>query len=208
ALGAITRGTTITVAITVTTPATPTTLTNTSSVTSSTTDPVATNNSSTVLTVVQPLVCASPGRDGTGGTLTGIVNAYYPPANTGALAAGATSVVLGPAAAGGAQTAIAAGDLLLIIQPQDAAINSTNTGAYGDGSPGDPASGWTSLNNSGNFEFVTASSAIAVTGGTLNFQATGAGGGLLNAYTSAAYIAGTHGQRTYQVIRVPQYTSA
>ncbi len=208
ALGAITRGTTITVAITVTAPATPTTLTNTSTVTSSTTDPVAANNSSTVLTVVQPLVCASPGRDGTGGTLTGIVNAYYPPANTEALAAGSTSVVLGPAAAGGAQTAIAAGDLLLFIQAQDAAINSTNTGAYGDGFPGDPASGWTSLNNSGNFEFVTATSAVVVTGGTLNFQGTGASSGLLNTYTSAAYIAGTQGQRKYQVIRVPQYSSA
>jgi uncharacterized repeat protein (TIGR01451 family) len=208
ALGAITRGTTITVAITVTTPASPTTLTNTSSVTSSTTDPVAANNSSTVLTVVQPLVCASPGRDGTGGTLTGIVNAYYPPANTGALAAGSTSVALGPAAAGGAQTPIAAGDLLLFIQAQDAAINSTNTGAYGDGFPGDPASGWTSLNNSGNFEFVTATGAVAVTGGTLTFQGTGASSGLLNTYTSAAYIAGTQGQRKYQVIRVPQYSSA
>jgi uncharacterized repeat protein (TIGR01451 family) len=207
-LGAITRGTTITVAITVTTPASPTTLTNTSSVTSATTDPVATNNSATVLTVVQPLVCASPGRDGAGGTLTGIVNAYYPPANTGALAAGLTSVALGAAAAGGAQTPIAAGDLLLFIQPQDAAINSTNTGAYGDGFPGDPGSGWTSLNNSGNFEFVTATNAVPVTGGTLNFQGTGAGGGLLNTYTSAAYIAGTQGQRTYQVIRVPQYSSA
>ena len=208
ALGAIIRGTTITVAITVTAPATPTTLTNTSSVTSSTTDPVSTNNSATVLTVVQPLVCASPGRDGSGGTLTGIVNAYYPPANTGALAAGSTSIVLGPAAAGGAQTPIAAGDLLLFIQAQDAAINSTNTGAYGDGFPGDPASGWTSLNNSGNFEFVTATSAVAITGGTLNFQGTGANSGLLNTYTSAAYVAGTQGQRKYQVVRVPQYSSA
>ncbi|MGC1616368.1 MAG: C25 family cysteine peptidase [Candidatus Acidiferrum sp.] len=208
ALGTITRGTTITIAITVTAPASPTTLTNTSSVSSSTTDPVSVNNSGTVLTVVQPLVCASPGRDGAGGTLTGIVNAYYPPAN-GALAAGSTSVVLGAAAAGGALTPIAAGDLLLFIQAQDAAINSTNTGAYGDGFPGDPGSGWTVLNNSGNFEFVTATSAVPITGGTLNFQGTGgANGGLLNTYTKAAYIAGTQGQRTYQVIRVPQYSSA
>ena len=207
ALGAITRGTTITVAITITAPATPTTLTNTSSVATSTTDPVSANNSATVLTVVQPLVCASPGRDGSGDTLTGIVNAYYPPAN-GALAAGSTSVVLGAAAVGGAQTPIAIGDLLLFIQAQDAAINATNTGAYGDGFPGDPGSGWTKLNNSGNFEFVTATSAVPVTGGTLNFQGTGANSGLLNTYTKAAYIAGTQGQRTYQVIRVPQYSSA
>ncbi|MGB8473354.1 MAG: C25 family cysteine peptidase [Candidatus Acidiferrum sp.] len=207
ALGAVTRGTTITVAITITAPASPTTLTNTSSVSSSTTDPVSANNSATVLTVVQPLVCASPGRDGAGGTLTGIINTYYPPAN-GKLAAGSTSVTLGVAAAAGAQTPIAAGDLLLFIQAQDAAINATNTGAYGDGFPGNPGSGWTNRNNSGNFEFVTATGAVPVTGGTLNFQGTGAGGGLLNTYTEAAYIAGTQGQRTYQVIRVPQYSSA
>ncbi|HYL61358.1 MAG TPA: C25 family cysteine peptidase [Candidatus Methylomirabilis sp.] len=207
ALGAINRGTPITVTITVTAPASPTTLTNTASVSSSTTDPVAANNSATVLTVVQPLVCASPGRDGVGGTLTGIVNTYYPPANAGTLAAGSTSVALGAAAAGGAQTPIAAGDLLLFIQAQDAAINSTNTGAYGDGFPGDPASGWTALNNSGNFEFVTATNAVPVGGGTLNFQGTGPTGGLLNTYTSAAATAG-QGQRTYQIIRVPQYSSA
>ena len=206
-LGAITRGTTITVAITVTAPATPTTLTNTSTVSTSTTDPVSANNSATTLTVVQPLVCATPGKDNSPGTLTGIVNAYYPPA-TGALAAGSTSVVLGPAAAGGAQTGISPGDLLLFIQAQDAAINSTNTGAYGDGFPGDPASGWTAINNSGNFEFVTATSTVAVGGGTLTFIGTGANSGLLNTYTSAAYVAGTQGQRTYQVIRVPQYASA
>ena len=208
ALGAINRGTPITVVIIVTAPASPITLTNAGNVTSSTTDPVAVNNSATVLTVVQPLVCASPGRDGSGGTLTGIVNAYYPPANTGALAAGSTSVALGAAAPSGAQTPIAVGDLLLFIQPQDAAINSTNTGAYGDGFPGNPGSGWTSLNNSGNFEFVTATNSVPITGGTLNFQGTGATSGLLNTYTNAAYIAGTQGQRKYQVIRVPQYTSA
>ena len=206
-LGAITRGTTITVAITVTAPATPTTLMNTSTVSTTTTDPVSTNNSATTLTVVQPLVCATPGKDNSPGTLTGIVNAYYPPAN-GALAAGSTSVVLGAAAGGGAQTAIAPGDLLLFIQAQDAAINSTNTGAYGDGFPGDPGSGWTAINNSGNFEFVTATSTVPVGGGTLTFIGTGAGSGLLNTYTKAAYVAGTQGQRTYQVIRVPQYASA
>jgi uncharacterized repeat protein (TIGR01451 family) len=205
-LGLITTTTPVTVTIVVTTPATPATLTNTPSVTSTPTDPVAANNSASVLTVVQPLVCASPGRDGAGGTLTGVLNAYYPPAN-GTLAAGSTSVTLGAAAAAGAQKAIAAGDLLLFIQIQDATINSTNTGAYGDSVPGDPASGWTNLNNAGNFEFVTATNAVPVTGGTLNFQGTGSTGGLLNTYTKAAFIA-TQGQRTYQVIRVPQYTTA
>jgi len=206
--GAITNGASITVAISVKTPTSAGTLTNTATVSSATADPVASNNSATVATVVQPLVCASPGRDGAGGTLSGIVNAYYPPVNTGTLAAASTSVALGPAAAGGSQTAIAAGDLLLIIQMQDAAINSTNTSSYGHGTPGEPASGWTVLNNSGNFEYVTATNAVAVGGGTLNFTGTGPTSGLLNAYTKAAYSAGVQGQRTYQVIRVPQYTSA
>lgn len=205
--GTLNSGSTAIVAITVATPATPGTLTNTAVASYSGTDPVAGNNTATTLTVVQPLVCASPGRDGTGTNLTGILNAYYPPANNGTVAAAATSIVLGPAAAAGAQTPIAAGDLLLIIQMQDAAINSTNTGSYGDGIPGDPGFGSTALNNSGNFEFVTATSAVPVGGGTLNFLATGPTKGLLNSYTKAVATA-TQGQRAFQVIRVPQYTSA
>ncbi|HLK05475.1 MAG TPA: C25 family cysteine peptidase [Candidatus Acidoferrum sp.] len=206
--GTVTNGSSVTVTVSLTTPNNPGTLTNSATVSSTTTDPVASNNSATTMTVVQPLVCASPGKDGAGGTITGIVNAYYPPSAAGTAAAGATSVKLGAAAAGGAQTAIAINDLLLIIQMQDAAINSTNTSSYGHGTPGEPATGWTNLNNSGNFEFVTATNAVPVTGGTLNFTASGPTGGLLNTYTSAAYNAGVQGQRTYQVIRVPQYTSA
>jgi len=205
ALGSISAGSTVTVTVVVTSPLAPGTISNTASATTTGTDPVSTNNSATVVTVVQPISCATPGKDGAGGTLTGIVNAYYPP--TANAAAGATSVTLGPAAAGGAQTAIAAGDLLLFIQMQDAAINSTNTSSYGDGIPGDPALGSTALNNSGNFEFVTATNAVPVGGGTLQFVGTGANSGLLNSYTQAA-ASGTQGQRTFQVIRVPQYTSA
>src|SRR5262245_42813623 len=75
--------------------------------------------------------CATPGRDGSG-SITGVVNAYYP--GTATAAAGATSITLGAArGAPAAQTAIASGDLLLVIQMQDAAINSTNTDSYGDG---------------------------------------------------------------------------
>src|SRR5262249_54047321 len=42
---------------------------------------------------------------------------------------------------------------------------------------------------------------------TLSFLATGPTKGLLNSYTQAAATA-TQGQRTFQIIRVPQYTSA
>lgn len=203
-------GTPITVTVTGTSPATATTMTNVAAVSTTGTDPVSGNNSVTVVTVAQPLVCATPGKDGAGGAITGIVNAYYPPASTGTVAAGATSIVLGAVAANGAQTAIASGDLLLVIQMQGAQINSTNTNSYGSGLPGDP-SGSTSLGNSGQFEFVTATSAVPVGGGTLTFTGTGVGGGLLNSYTSAAASSTStppQGIQTFQVIRVPQYTSA
>ncbi|HXX45134.1 MAG TPA: C25 family cysteine peptidase [Candidatus Acidoferrales bacterium] len=203
----------ITITVTGTTPGTATTLTNTAKVSTSSTDPVSSNNTVTVLTVVQPLVCATPGKDGAGNTLNTVVNAYYPPAaGVGTVNAGATSIALGAAAANGAQTPISSGDLLLIIQTQNATISSSNSNAYGSGVAGDP-SGWTSLGSSGLFEFVTATNAtpVPVTGGTVTFTGTGSGGGLLNTYINAAAApAGnpTAGQSTFQVIRVPQYTSA
>jgi len=182
---AMAPGTISTITITATTPATATTLTTTATVNLAG-DPNAANNSTTAYTVVQPISCASPGSDGPGGTLSGIVNAYYPPASTGTLASASTSVVLGPAAAAGAQTAIASGDLLLIIQMQGAMINATNSGSYGDGVAGDPASGSTILGNSGLFEFVTATGSVPVGGGTLTFKGTGPTGGLLNSYSKVA----------------------
>jgi hypothetical protein len=72
---------------------------------------------------VRAQVCANPGKDGPGGTLSGVVNTYYP--GTANANAGATSISIGTST--GASTAIASGDLLLVIQMQDAAINSTNT---------------------------------------------------------------------------------
>ena len=200
-------GSTATIGITVKAPTTATTLNNTATATLAG-DPNSANNSATAYTVVQPLACATPGRDGAGGTLTGIVNTYYP-GTTAALASAATSVTLG--AAQGATTPIASGDLLLIIQTQGASINSANTSSYGDGAPGDPASGSSSLGSSGLFEFVTATGAVPLTGGTLTFTGTGPTGGLLNSYSHvAASAAGTTyvAQQTYQVIRVPQYSSA
>src|SRR5208283_4546310 len=182
---AMNMGSTATITITVTAPSSATTLTNTATV-SLAGDPNSSNNFATAYTVVQPLVCATPGKDGAVGALTGIVNAYYLPSTTGTLAAGSKSVALGAAAPAGAQTAIASGDLLLIIQMQAATISGTNTGSYGDGLGGDPGAGSTSLGSSGFFEFVTAASAVPVTGGTLSFTGTGPTGGLLNTYSEVA----------------------
>jgi len=206
-LGTVNFNASATVAITVTAPATAAMIPNTATVSTTSTDPVASNNSATVLVVVQPIVCAKPANDGTPASpITSVVNTYYPPAAPEVAAAGATSVSLGTAS--GAAIPISAGDLLLIIQMQDAAINSANTGAYGDGSPGDPGSGSTALNSSGLYEFVTATNAVPLAGpNTLNFAGTGANGGLLNTYAAAAATAAM-GQRTFQVIRVPQYQAA
>ncbi|HEY6047287.1 MAG TPA: hypothetical protein VIU65_11835, partial [Pyrinomonadaceae bacterium] len=148
----------------------------------------------------QAQVCANAGKDGPGGTLTGVINTYYP--GTANASAGATSISIGTSR--GAATAIATGDLLLVIQMQDAAINSTNTDSYGDGVSGAPASGWTSLNNAGLYEYVVATSGA---GGTVSIRGAGAGNGLVNSYTNAN-ASGTQGQRRFQVVRVPQYSTA
>ncbi len=206
-------GAPITITVTGTSSATAGTMTNTATASTTGTDPVSANNTVTILTVVEPLTCSTPGKDGAGGTLTGVVNTYFPPgAGVTGAAAGATSIVLGAAAAApAAQTPIAIGDRLLIIQMQNASINSTNSGVYGDGVAGDPGSGATSLGSTGLFEYVTATSTVAATGGTLNFTGSGNGGGLVNSYFSAAASPTTNptaGQSTFQVIRVPQYTTA
>ena len=61
-----------------------------------------------------------------GGTLSNVINSYYP--GTANANAGATSISVGAidTSSGGANTAIASGDLLLVIQMQDADINTTN----------------------------------------------------------------------------------
>jgi uncharacterized repeat protein (TIGR01451 family) len=171
------------------------------------------NNSETVRTLVEAKVCANPGKDGAGGTLAGIKNDYWP--GTLTPAAGATSLVVGARAGGGAgTTTIGVGDLLIVMQMQDAAFDTTNDETYGEGTGSTRATGTgsgaaTTLNNAGRWEYVVATNAVTAAGGTLNFSGGGASGGLLYNYTSQTFGATTtQGQRTYQVIRVPQYTTA
>lgn len=145
------------------------------------------------------LVCGIPGRDGPA-SIGGIVNTYYP--GTANVTAGATSIPVGTPA--GAGTAIQAGDLLLVIQMQGADIDSTNTGAYGDGMAGDPGSGQSATNfSAGLYEYVVAASGVVA--GSVSISS-----GLVNNYFDQDYPvgAGNQGQRRFQVIRVPQYSSA
>jgi len=145
-------------------------------------------------------VCGSPGRDGPGGTLTGVINTYYP--GTGTANSGTSSISVGAANIFGAATPIAAGDMLLVIQTQDASINSNNSSSYGDGNSGAPASGVTNLNSAGRFEFAIATNSISTAGGTINLESA-----LTYSYNRAAATS-SKGQATFQVIRVPQYSSA
>src|SRR6185436_20050870 len=144
--------------------------------------------------------CGSPGKDGPGGTLSGVVNTYFP--GTGTANAGTSSVSVGASNIFGAATPIAAGDMLLVIQTQDASINSNNSSSYGDGNSGAPASGVTNLNSAGRFEFAVATNAISTAGGTISLKAA-----LTYSYNRSAATS-TKGQCTFQVRRVPQYSSA
>ena len=119
--------------------------------------------------------CGTPGADGPGAP-TGIVNSYYP--GNGLASAGSTSIpVTGiDTSSGGASTAIAAGDLLLVIQMQDASISSSNSAAYGGSGNGQ---GYTFLGSSGRYEYVTA--AGPVSGGALALASP-----LLNSYTNGS----------------------
>jgi hypothetical protein len=102
--------------------------------------------------------------------------------------------------------------MVLVIQMQDAAIDFSNTDAYGDGLPGDgndpppapagAANGSTSINATGVYEYAVATNAIGAGGGVLTLSRP-----LMNSYFSAAATA-TQGQRRYQVVRVPQHTTA
>lgn len=150
-------------------------------------------------------VCGNPGKDGPGGTLTGVVNTYFP--GTSNANAGTTSITVGASNFGGATTPVAVGDLLLVIQMQDASINSNNSSSYGDGNIGAPASGVTNNNATGRYEFVVATSALGIGGGTVSIRGTGTGNGLSNSYVRAAATS-SKGQSTFQVVRVPQYSSA
>lgn len=210
-LGTMTNGQTATITIQVTAPLTGGLIApNTGTVTTTTTDPATPNTATaTAYSLVQATVCGTqPGKDGAGGTLGGTINAYWP--GTASAAVGATSITVG--ARRGAAVGITPGDLLLIIQMQDAAIDSNNDDRYGNGNgivggTTGVGAGYTNANNAGRHEYAIATNTIGAAGGALTFTAVGGANGLVYSYTNAA-ATGTQGQRRFQVVRVPQYTTA
>ena len=127
---------------------------------------------------------------------TGIVNTYYPGTSSVA-SAGSTSIGVGAIDGRGAITPVAAGDLLLIVQVQDASISTSNSSAYGGSGSGQ---GYTSLNSSGLYEYAVATGPVSA--GSIPLATA-----LANSYHTGSANA-SDGQKRYQVIRVPQASSA
>jgi uncharacterized repeat protein (TIGR01451 family) len=139
-------------------------------------------------------VCASPGKDGS--TFSASPNTYYPGAGTAG--AGTTTLSVGTTPRGAGPIGI--GDLLLVIQMQGADINSNNGDNYGDGVAGGGANGNLTTNfTAGQYEYVVAAS--GVTAGSITLTTA-----LKNTYVTSA-LNGTATLRTFQVVRVPQYSS-
>lgn len=197
-LGSILKDGTATISVTAT-PSTPGGYVLSATVSSTSADLNNANNSASAVAYSEFDSCATTPA-APGGNLTGVINTYYP--GTATAGAGTTSITLGTATGSG--TAIAAGDLVLIMQMQDAAINTSNNSQYGDGVSG---SGSTNLNNAGVYEYATAVNGVPTSGGTLTVTAAGPSGGLLYTYTAAA-ASSSQGARTFQVIRVPNYSTA
>jgi hypothetical protein len=143
--------------------------------------------------------CGVPGKDGSG-TLNGVINTYFPAPISSSSASG-TSIPVGAVSnSESALTSIAPGDLLLIIQMQDATINTSNNSNYGAGSgTGRGSTG----GNAGFYEYARATNSVSTSGGTITVASA-----LTRTYSNDPNATTTRGKQTYQVIRVPQYTSA
>jgi uncharacterized repeat protein (TIGR01451 family) len=184
----------------------------TGAATASGTDLTTANNSQNLNITVNSLAgvgsspgpCANPGRDGSPTALATNPNTYFPSGSAAqTVNAGSNSISLGTAR--GAGPAIAAGDLVLIIQMQGAAINSSNNNSYGDGVAGGSGNGFLNDANfrAGRYEYAVAASAVPTTGGPFTLTLTS---NLVNSYEQGAATT-TLGQRSFQVVRVPQYAN-
>ncbi|MCS6996280.1 MAG: isopeptide-forming domain-containing fimbrial protein, partial [Casimicrobiaceae bacterium] len=126
-----------------------------------------------------------------------MVNTYYPPASSSSTQTYSGTVTIPLGTSSGATTPIAPGDLVLVIQMQCANINSTNSAAYGAG--GTTGRGYSDPTGSclaGRYEFVRAEPGSSAS----QLVAT-----LVNTYVQDPPTATN--RRTFQVIRVPQYSS-
>lgn len=161
-------------------------------------------------------VCSTPGYNGPSDGIPP-VNSYFPVNGFFTLTPGTTQVSLDgipptdPFGNSYGLSKISPGDLLLIIQIQGASMNSSESNLYGGGNAtagryGKGGTGYTSINNVGNFEYIVALNEVPLSGGVLRFKGSGAGGGLVYSYVNAAATA-TEGQKRFQIVRVPQFST-
>lgn len=130
-------------------------------------------------------VCAAPGKDGPAAPLTGVLNAYYP--GTADAGAGQRNITVGAVRGPGA---LQTGDMVLVIQMQDGVSNAsfgTTTATYATG-----------FGTAGTYEYGLVES---FGGGLITLR-----NNLVNSYANAQ-LAG-NARKTFQVVRVPQYSAA
>jgi hypothetical protein len=168
-------------------------------------------------TIAFSQVCGTSGYDGPQ-NLVPPVNTYFPLSPSATMAAGSKSIILNAVPPNDPNynlsygiTPIKSGDLILIIQMQDASFNYSNSNLYGNGNATSGpdnlgGTGYINLNNSGKYEYVVATSNVPLTGGTLTFRGGGVANGSVYAYTNSNATA-TIGQKRFQVVRVPQYSN-
>jgi uncharacterized repeat protein (TIGR01451 family)/fimbrial isopeptide formation D2 family protein len=128
--------------------------------------------------------CAVPGNDGPV-TVTGVPNTYYS-APAGNTASGSTITLGAIRGAPGSTTPIAAGDLILIMQMQDGSATDFSAAAATYG---------TNTGTAGLYEYARVTNVAGVTV-------------TLSAPLTNTYVQNYGNRQTYQVIRVPQYSSA
>jgi len=161
-------------------------------------------------------LCGTTGLDGTS-NINSSINTYYPVQRNFILNQGGNSVSLGSVPQIDAYgnnfgtIGISAGDLLLIIQNQDATINFSNSTNYGANNPNNApdglgATGFTNIGNSGKYEYVIATNSVPLWGGVLHFKGSGNGNGSVYSYSNMDPSA-IKGKSNFQIIRVPQYAN-
>lgn len=161
----------------------------------------------TAVEFTPPVLCGEkPGGDGIATDITDIVNTYFRP-SLQSVAAGSTSGIdIMAGAAKGIERDIKPGDLLLIVQMQDASIKTpaSNSDQYGSGASTNQGSGQLSMGTTGLYEYATAASVVSYASGGSKLLLKKP---LINSYVSSDATT-TSGQKRFQVIRVPQYASA
>jgi gliding motility-associated-like protein len=143
-----------------------------------------------------------------------LLNTFYPPQENQLITPGSTSIILDAVPSvdifgnSYGDTSIREGDLLLLIQMQGANFNSSNSTNYGSGLPNSGidnlgATGYTDLENTGNYEYVIALNDVPLSGGILQINGN-CNGGIQNTYQNILSTSNSIIKR-FQVIRVPRF---